>query len=1644
MATTELQDTKQLPPAIAHALGRLDRRIRTLNVVRGIGRLLVLGSFFAILAMVIDVCWELPEAARWGIWLGWVAFSAMIVVLYIVQPLFRRLGRFELAALVEHTQTNLGERLTSAVGLLKAPHGSPTLIDATTAEAISSISVVSARRAFPARKSLTWISVGLLMIGLIALPAFFRHDTLGHVVQRFLMPWRVVDRVSRFAIDVPPDQIVAIGSELEVRAFVWDRLGRFETQEVGKELPLVANLEWSSGQGPQTIRMSSETEKPAVSREFLAILPAIDQPLKYRVRSGSVVSREVSVSVEPPPEVQEVMVRVISPDYMNESPRLVKNPQKLDLWDDSQVEVQLKVNALRPLKSATIYWPMGEPPSKPTELKVESASIENEHSIIAAESGPFWFELTDTLGLKNRPTKLSQVNVRKDAPPSIDLAKSDDLKEFKADDTLILSVAAQDDLGVKRVELHWLIERAGSVETDDEERGMTQVSLDGIGTRQVRGDVTFDLSKLNLKVNDIVHYQLRALDTRPKAQEAWTAARSLTISNKAEPLIARRDRARRAAIQAKLDELKRDAATNRQETEQLRYAADAAMRGSGSWDPKRQKALSDRETQAQSMVDRLNMFAHELDKDDNFAEVASPVRRLAELEAESGRAQLEKARKAENDPNRLSALRTADTRLAAVQARLDEIQRDFDAIARRDVDRDKLRLLAARQENIAERAKDFDPGDDNARAELQKEQDTAGRELDDLLRQSNELRADVVAAQAKEAEVLAKKARELAEHQRELARTTNKLETKKSELKALAEAQKQIEKDARLLALDVDPALMDSGKARLNVDALNRVVGPLERDEIDQARQSIEEAENSLRGFKRDLEDIPSDPKAQALRLAKKQNDLIRQIGETRREAAQDTREELLKRLKPLADQQASIGKQVANIKAPEPQKNDFEKAVKASTAALEALMEGQPQTIDSKPAEARQAIQHLANTLPDSSRRDQENRGFASRARQATDDAAREVERHLRETTPPPGKPMDPDQAAADLAKRLDNAVKRQKDALEQLGKIKPDARTESHIAQARDGMEALAKAIDLARQQAETLNASSEFTPLTQWRVVGTLPINSPAPFALNKTVDFKAPVFRKAEKPVLWRAVDADSEGLVELDRVYAKQSNVSAFAVTEIVVPVTGRSKLAVGSDDTLTVWINGRQVYKFGGSRTHLLRQDKVDVDLVAGTNQVVVQCGNLSSDWAFSVATTAPLSPKFDRDASLALRAALPQIRTEAQAVAERLEQKMNGQNPTDELVKELAKEQKSLTETKSNPIDRQEEQRRIAASLRSIHPVDAVAERNAALNLAEAAAKELDNPEAAKAASEAFEKLVSKLDHRPTPATLNEPAKMPVDPDLGLTEEQLAKTSELITRQRQVRERLQAIVGEAIAPQLEALAEASKLGKELADLRDRSRESSPRSQGQAHNASRIVGEELPKAMAQGAEGLAQARPAQARDAQRRAAEIAERGAQAAEDFARSLAGDRPAGMKESQRGQGELADARDAMRQASKNLEANDSSKSPEASMRQAAQGLRSAAAKGQGQKSQGEPGPQTAQQGDGSADGQATDPKGGQPTSAAADLAQLQEAIRRKTGKSWGELPGNLRAELLKQSQSKYRDDYARLIQLYYREIAADAAKP
>jgi hypothetical protein len=359
------------------------------------------------------------------------------------------------------------------------------------------------------------------------------------------------------------------------------------------------------------------------------------------------------------------------------------------------------------------------------------------------------------------------------------------------------------------------------------------------------------------------------------------------------------------------------------------------------------------------------------------------------------------------------------------------------------------------------------------------------------------------------------------------------------------------------------------------------------------------------------------------------------------------------------------------------------------------------------------------------------------------------------------------------------------------------------------------------------------------------------------------------------------------------------------------------------------------------------------------------------------------------------------------------------------------------------------EDQFRIATALRNLQAPDARPAQTEAVRRAEDAAAVLQgaipdrDPKAAAAqAAEAALALAARLapQFNPVPADQPEP---------GAAQ---AEVTHLIQRQRQVRERLQAIVAGQSGPQHDLRDEAAALGRDLADLRDRARPLSQHGVGPAQEAAQILSEQAPLAMDVGADRLAQGQVAAAREAQRQAAALIERGAQQAEDLAAALRADGTANERGpvsddavdngSQTPARPLATARAAMRRALEQLaQAKGKSGNADAArqaMQQAARSLRMAAERG----ASGAAGAQATAPGT-HVETEQGDPRATLAGAGTPDLSVLQATVARQTGRAWGELPGHLRTEILQMAQGRYRDDYARLIQLYFREIAAGAGR-
>lgn len=144
----------------------------------------------------------------------------------------------------------------------------------------------------------------------------------------------------------------------------------------------------------------------------------------------------------------------------------------------------------------------------------------------------------------------------------------------------------------------------------------------------------------------------------------------------------------------------------------------------------------------------------------------------------------------------------------------------------------------------------------------------------------------------------------------------------------------------------------------------------------------------------------------------------------------------------------------------------------------------------------------------------------------------------------------------------------------------------------------------------------------PISEWRILGPLPRSAEVPFDPEAPVDLTASHVGVADQPLTWTLASAiDGRGQVDLNRLFAGDQR-TAYGYAELTSDSDRNAALVVGSDDTLTVWLNGQQVYDFGGDRGFNPRQDSVEVELQAGVNRVLVRCSNSGGPWQFAVSAT--------------------------------------------------------------------------------------------------------------------------------------------------------------------------------------------------------------------------------------------------------------------------------------------------------------------------------------------------------------------------------------------------------------------------------------
>ena len=84
----------------------------------------------------------------------------------------------------------------------------------------------------------------------------------------------------------------------------------------------------------------------------------------------------------------------------------------------------------------------------------------------------------------------------------------------------------------------------------------------------------------------------------------------------------------------------------------------------------------------------------------------------------------------------------------------------------------------------------------------------------------------------------------------------------------------------------------------------------------------------------------------------------------------------------------------------------------------------------------------------------------------------------------------------------------------------------------------------------------------------------------------------------------------------------RQRVAGYAMREIRSADARRIRLLTGSDDSLRMWLNGKQIAAVAGTRTAVMDSDTTTVDLHPGVNRLVVEVGQVGGGWGMMLRIT--------------------------------------------------------------------------------------------------------------------------------------------------------------------------------------------------------------------------------------------------------------------------------------------------------------------------------------------------------------------------------------------------------------------------------------
>ena len=470
-------------------LRRVRRRFRSIASIRGLAWWLGL-SLLVVAAAVTGVdYWNYSQTslllARWtslliiGLSLAWL----------VVRPLARRISDIRIARTIEERYPQLQDRLvtatelTSPAGRRSRPHPFLPLL---LRDAARQVRMVRPREIFNRREPLqsVLVSAGLVLLFVLLQllgPHHFRYATLKLYADGW---WPRAAPLYRIEVS-PGDTRIRKGSDQTVTA----KLEGFEAEQVQLFFHYARSGNWKSR------LMTAQAGANRYGFSFVDVA----EPIGYYVQAGNIRSAAYELSVMETARVRQIDLTYRFPAYTGLPRRTEQNGGDIEALRGTRVEVKAHLN--QEANSARIL--LGDGTTIPMR-KEEGPAVTGE--IKVSGDSTYRIQLTEDWTGKKVESHAYAITAFQDQPPQVAWTRPGRDRQATALEEVLTEARADDDFGLRRLELHYALNGARPATID------LFKPNGGRLPRSISATHTFFLEEFELQPGDFVSYFARASD----------------------------------------------------------------------------------------------------------------------------------------------------------------------------------------------------------------------------------------------------------------------------------------------------------------------------------------------------------------------------------------------------------------------------------------------------------------------------------------------------------------------------------------------------------------------------------------------------------------------------------------------------------------------------------------------------------------------------------------------------------------------------------------------------------------------------------------------------------------------------------------------------------------------------------------------------------------------------------------------------------------------------------------------------------------------------------------------------------------------------------------------------------------------------